>query len=144
MWLGRRSSVFSYAGVQAVREAHKRFTERAVEITKKSFSGLDEERKAAFEENCINVVRNIEWDRAPYDAFEEKTRELEQLYIANHIAKHPDKPCFGYRPPKPVDEELSQPKADEEKPKAKRPRVIKPAVVPHTDGDKGPAEGSAL
>jgi hypothetical protein len=128
--------------VQAVREAHKRFTERAAEITEKSFSGLDEERKAALEENRINVVRNIEWDRAPYDAFEEKTRELEQLYVANHIAKHPDKPCFGYRPPKPADEESSQ--ADAAKSKAKRPRVIKPAVVPHTDGDKGPAEGSAL
>jgi len=103
----------------------------------------DVEKKETIKFAVTNVDENEQCDGKPFQSFEGHRKLLEGLYIENHLGKgRNDESCFGYRPPKPADEESSQ--ADAAMPKAKKSRVIKPAVVPHTDGDKGPAEGSAL
>ena len=104
---------------------------------------LEVEKKESIKFAVTNVDENEQCDGKPFQSFEDHRKLLEGLYIEKHLGKgRNDESCFGYRPLKPADEEGSQ--ADAAKPTAKRPRVIKPAVVPHTDGDKGPAEGSAL
>jgi hypothetical protein len=124
----KEAPVFSYAGTQVVRAAHDHFTLRAAELVTNPLTALDEDRKASLEESRTNLVRNIEWDQAPFVKFEEKTLELEKLYTASHVAKHPDKPCFGYRPVKPVSDPQA-PVNPAEPPAPKKQRVIKPSVL---------------
>jgi hypothetical protein len=116
---------FSAIGKRVVQEAHRFFDVRADSV-KLDLIGVpsDAVRKITLEKSCANIEDNKEWAKAPYSDFEEKTRELEDLYVINHILKHPDKSCYSYRVAKP--DEVVLPK-----PAAKKARTIKPTVTPH-------------